>query len=342
MVPVLDQHNNPLFPCKERRARAILSRNEAVVCWQKGIFCIKLTRKETEKREEYPALALGVDPGSKREGYTVITEKLVVLNITTNTPDWVKAHIKTRRDLRRSRRQRKTPYRKMRANRATLSKANRIPPSTRARWQAKLRIIKQLQKILPITHINVEDIKAIAKEGKEKWNKSFSPLEVGKNWFYSEVEKLGITLIKTEGTETKKHRDNRGFGKTKGKQKLDYVWEAHNSDSHSLAEIALGIQVKPFKGLHKIQFLEYHRRALHKQNPQKNGFRKKDGSTISLGLSRGSIVRYEDVLRYIGGSSKGRISLHNIETGARITQNARKEDVKLLYTSKHTTQFVRA
>jgi len=342
MVPVIDQTGKPLFPCKERRARCLMQRKEAVAYWQKGIFCIRLVRKETDKREEYQPIALGIDTGSKREGYTVLTPSATVLNITTNTPDWVKAHVETRRSLRRARRQRKTPYRKCRENRATLRKPNRIPPSTKARWQAKLRIISILQRILPITHINVEDIAAVSKTGKANWNLNFSPLEVGKEWFYGEVEKLGVRLSKTEGTDTKKHRDNRGFKKLTGKQKMLYTWEAHNCDSHSLAEMVLKQQVKPFLGLYQVEFLEYYRRQLHKQNPKKGGIRKPYGTTVSLGLPRGSTVRYRNKLAYLGGTSKGRLSLHTIETGKRITQNAKKADVQMLHSAKHTTQFIRS
>ena len=96
-VPVISADGKPLMPCKERRARCLMSRGEAKPYWQKSIFCIKLTRKETEKREEYPKVVLGIDPGSKREGYTVASEKGVVLNITTNTPNWVKSHIEAKR-----------------------------------------------------------------------------------------------------------------------------------------------------------------------------------------------------------------------------------------------------
>jgi hypothetical protein len=337
VVPVLDQNNKPLFPCKERRAKALLSRREALVYWQKGIFCIKLTRKETEKREKYPAVALGVDPGSKREGYTVATDKAVVLNITTNTPSWVKDHLETRRILRRSRRSRKTPYRPCRENRATLRVA-RIPPSTKARWDVKLRLVKRLLKILPITIINVEDIKAISKEGKKKWNVSFSPLEVGKTWFYSEIEKLVIKLIKTEGFDTKAQRDIRGFAKSKSK--LDYVWETHNVDSHALCELALNKNIEPYKGLYRIDFLEYHRRQLHVQNPTKNNIRKQYGGTVSLGLPRGSVAKVKNKLCYIGGTSKGKVSVHSIISGKRINKNIYLKDIEIMYNNKQRTQFL--
>lgn len=335
MVPVLDQNKQPLMPCSEKRARRLMEKGEAVAYWQIGIFCIRLL-KEPSNRHSQP-VALGIDPGSKREGYTVATEKHVVLNITTNTPNWVKEHVETRRILRRSRRSRKTPYRMCRSNRSTLRSANRVPPSTKARWNAKLRIIKQLQKILRITIINVEDICAITKEGKTKWNQSFSPLEIGKQWFYSEVEKLGVELVKTEGYDTKAHRDIRGFKKSK--EKLEYIWEAHNVDSHSLAEMVLKANVKPFLGMYKIQFLEYHRRQLHVANYAKGGKRKPYGTTVSLDLQRGSTVIYKNQLAYIGGSSKGKIAIHDIETGKRINQNGKRTDIVLLYARKYTTTY---
>ncbi len=336
MVPVLDSNKKPLMPCSEKRARRLMEKKEAIAYWQKGIFCIKLLKEPSDRK--YQAVALGIDPGSKREGYTAATEKDIVLNITTNTPTWVKGHIETRRTLRRSRRNRKTPYRACRSNRSTLKKLNRIPPSTKARWQAKLRVIKQLLKILPITVINVEDIKAATKLGKKKWNVSFSPLEQGKNWFYTELQTLVPQLIKTEGKETKQHRDSRGFEKSK--KKLDYIWEAHNSDSHSLAEIAIRKEVKPFYGMYKVEFLEYHRRQLHVQNPIKGNVRKKYGTTVSLGMSRGSVLRYEGELTYLGGSSKGKVSIHDIITGKRITQNADKRDIKVLHITKQRTQLL--
>ena len=95
MVPVVDTNNIPLMPCSEKRARHLMSKGQAKPYWQKGIFCIKLLKEPSNRK--YQEVALGVDPGSKREGYTVATSKSVILNITTNTPDWVKAHVETRK-----------------------------------------------------------------------------------------------------------------------------------------------------------------------------------------------------------------------------------------------------
>lgn len=128
MVPVLDANKLPLMPCDEKRARKLMEKGQAIAFWQKGIFCIKLLKEPSQR--EFQPIVLGVDPGSKREGYSVLTETKVVINITTNTPDWVSKHVEARRMLRRGRRSRKTPYRASRQNRATLRRKGRIPPST--------------------------------------------------------------------------------------------------------------------------------------------------------------------------------------------------------------------
>ena len=336
-VPVLSEEYKALFPTSERRAKRLMERGEAKPYWRKGIFCILLIRKESNKREEYKDVVVGIDTGSKREAYTVATEKSVVLNITTNTPEWVKESVETRRSLRRSRRQRKTPYRKCRSNR---SKITFIPPSTKARWDCKLRILKILTSILPITKINIEDVAAKTKKDSPKWNESFSPLEVGKNYLYNKIEEIypNVVLIKTKGYDTKTHRDKRGF--VKSKDKLNYIWEAHNVDSHSLCEMVLEKPISPYYGIYRIDFLKYNRRQLHVQNPIKGNVRKKYGGTVSLSIPRGSVVKYKDKLAYVGGSSKGRLSIHSIITGKRLSQNINKKDLAMLNNNKYRTQFL--
>ena len=340
MVPVLSENNLPLFPCKERRARSLMAKGEAKVYWQKGIFCIKLVRKESNQREEYPEIILGLDPGSKREGYTVACEKGVVLNLTTNTKNWVKNHLESRRILRRTRRRRNTPYRAQRLNRATLKKS-KIPPSTKVRWDTKLQMIKYLSSIIPINQINIEDIKAQSLPGKKKWNKSFSPLQSGKKYFDEQVQLKfpKVVLSKTLGFDTKKHRDKNNY--IKSKKKLDYAWEAHNVDSHSLCEITLGKNIKVFKGLYKIEFLEYFRRQLHVQNPLKGNFRKKFGGTVSLGMSRGSFLVYKNKnIYFLGGTSSNRVTLLSPLSGKRVNRMAKISDIKILYTNNKICNFV--
>jgi len=50
-----------------------------------------------------------------------------------------------------------------------------------------------------------------------------------------------------------------------------------------------------------------------------------------MSFKRGGLVKHKKYgLCYVGGSSKGRISLYNIKTGQRLCQNAKIEDTKFL------------
>src|SRR5258708_39763082 len=88
------------------------------------------------------------------------------------------------RQKRRTGRGRKTPCRQPRANR--LRNARKLPPSTKARWQWKLRLAHWLCSFYPISVFIVEDIKAVTK-GKRRWDRFFSPPEGGKGWVFQEL-----------------------------------------------------------------------------------------------------------------------------------------------------------
>jgi hypothetical protein len=94
--------------------------------------------------------------------------------------------------------------------------------------------------------------------------------------------------------------------------------------------------------MYTFENFKFSRRQLHVQNPIKKGVRKEYGSTVSLGIPRGSLVVHPKFgMSYIGGTSKGRISLHCLK-GKRLTQGAKKEDLKILNTNKWRTQFLLA
>jgi hypothetical protein len=336
MVPVLSKTKVPLMPCSEKRARKLMSRGEAKPYWTRGIFCIILQRdpKSTHKQE----VAVGVDPGSKRTGVTVVSNgNKVVMNFLFNAPHWVKKNVELRKILRRGRRGRKTPYRKCRFNRIT--SINRIPPSTKARWEAHLRIIRFLGKILPLTDIFIEDIQAKTRKGKRKYNVNFSPLEVGKKYFEKKINELHLEFHKFQGYSTSKWRKAAGYKKTS--KKLDDVWEAHNVDSHCLCEMAYCHTIKPSKKIYRCDFLQFSRRQLHVTNALKGGVRKLYGSTISMGIPRGMLVRHPKYeLCLIGGNSKGRLSVHSRMDNKRLAQNVKKEDCILLEKQVWTTRLL--
>jgi hypothetical protein len=142
----------------------------------------------------------------------------------------------------------------------------RLPPSTRARWHWKLRLATFLCQLFPVSVFVVEDIKATTRS-KRRWDQSFSPLEVGKHWFYGELSKLAPVQTK-QGYETKELRERLGL------KKLAEVWEAHCVDAWVLAHSAVGGHKTPDnRRVVCIAPLNWHHRQLHRFEPEKRGKR---------------------------------------------------------------------
>ncbi len=332
-VPVVDSNQKPLMPCHPARARELVRNGKALRRFNKGMFYILLVDRQGGVTQ---SLTVGIDPGSKKEAFTVKSEYHTFLNIQSDSVTWVKDALETRRQMRRARRNRTTPCRKPRFNHAKGS----LSPSTKARWQWKLRIVNWLRKMYPITDFVVEDIKAKT-TGKRRWDMSFSPLEVGKHWFYSEIKKLGDLTLK-QGWETKELRNNVGLKKSSNK--MAEAFNAHCLDSWVLANSRVGGHVLPdSKQMFLITPLRLHRRQLHALQPSKGGIRKAYGGTRSLGFKRGSLVQHSKLgLVYVGGTSKDRISLHSLADGRRLCQNAVPEDCKFLAFNSWRTRLLPA
>ena len=331
-VPVVDRNQKALMPTTPNRATNWIKSRKATPFWKKGIFCVRLNQEPSGRNLQ--SICVGIDPGSKKEAFTIKSESHTYLNIQTDAVTWVKDAVKTRREMRRARRFRTTPCRQPRFN---LAKGG-LPPSTKARWQWKLRICKWLQKMFPITDFIVEDIKART-TGKRRWDRSFSPLEIGKQWFYDQLSKLGCIGTK-RGFETKELRDNAGLKKSSNK--MSETFEAHCVDSWVLANSWVGGHTIPDnKEMLLITPLRFHRRQLHMLQPAIGGIRKLYGGTRSLGLKRGSLVKHPIFgLTYIGGTMKNRISLHSLADGRRLCQNAFPTDCKFLTYNSWRTRLL--
>ena len=323
-VPVLNKQNQPLMPTRIGRAQRWVNSGKGTFFWKKGVFCVRLNVEPSDNKIQQ--IAVGIDPGSKREAYTVKSNAHTYLNVLIETPDWIKDALEVRRTMRRARRFRNCRRRECKFDNRH---KNFLPPSTKARWALKLRICKNLLKTFPIEEYAVEDVCAITKSGKRKWNVSFSPLEVGKKYFYEELSKIGKLTIK-KGYETKDLRDSLNLKKTK--DKLSDKFSAHNVDSWVLANHLVGGHLKPDnENILKLIPLQFHRRQLHALQPSIGGERRLYGGTMSLGFKRGSLVKHKKYgIMYVGGNSKDRISVHNIWTGKRISQNVKTCDCKFL------------
>lgn len=310
-----------LMPCCPARARRLIASREATPFIHKGVFCIRLNRAPSDNKIQ--PVNIGVDPGSKKEGISITTQTKTVINIQLDAVTWVKNALESRKLLRNTRRNRNTPCRTPKSNG---NEVGFIPPSTKARWQLKLNLIRSLKQIFPISTCVVEDIKAPTKPDKKNWNTNFSPLEVGKKWFYSELEHLRLNVVLKQGFETAELRKQHGLHKSK--DKMSNKFDAHCVDSWILSAYNADILPILDKPMLLIKPMQFHRRQLHVFQPTKSGIRKSYGSTRSIGFRRGSIVSH---LKYgvctVGGTSKNKISLHNLQTGNRLCQNASHSDI---------------
>jgi hypothetical protein len=201
-----------------------------------------------------------------------------------------------------------------------------LPPSTKARWQWKLRLCRWLAQLFPISSFIVEDIKA-ATTGKRRWDVWFSPLEVGKHWFYAELRRLAPVQTK-QGWETKQLRDTLGLPKSHNK--LAETFSAHCVDAWVLAWSLVGGPTQPDNTrLLCLTPPRWHRRQLHRLQPQRGGIRPPYGATRSLGFTRGTLAQHPKYgLVYVGGTFRGRLSLHSLSDGKRLSQKAKPADCR--------------
>jgi len=212
-------------------------------------------------------MCLGIDPGSKFDGYTVLTDQEIVTSGMAILPD-IRKKVETRRMLRKNRRYRKNRRRKACAK--DTKKAGWISPTQRAKVEFRLTLIRRYLNLYPITHFAVEDVKF--NHYKKRWGKHFSGVEIGKTILYTELEKLG-TLYKFAGWQTKELRDREGLKKSSNKDKLSF--ESHAVDAAVIAGEVIGytgdFSVPEFWVFKRPSL---RRRSLHLQNPQKGGVRR--------------------------------------------------------------------
>ncbi len=333
-VPVIGQDQQPLMPTTPARARKWIKSGRATPFWKGGIFCVRLNIGPVAR--EVQPIAVGIDPESLREGYSVVSAAHTYVNIQAEARQGVKEAERDSSLMRRTRRKRKTPCRQPRPNRH--QSKQKLPPSTRARGPWKLRLARFLCQLFPVSVFVVEDIKAHT-AGKKRWDQSFSPLEVGKQWFYAELGQLATVQAK-QGHETKALRDQLGLKKTR--KKLAEIWEAHCVDSWVLASSAVGGSASTDnKWLVCMAVFVWHHRQLHRFQPEKGGKRKPYGGTLSQGIKRGTLVKHPKWGKAtVGGTMDGKLSLHHPETNKRLTQTACVADCTLITLLRWRTRLV--
>lgn len=154
-VYVISKTGQPLMPTQRfGKVRRLLKNKQAKVM-RRCPFTIKLLYEpETEIVQE---VILGQDTGSKHVGTACIGNDKILYQSQAQLRTDIKSKMDSRKSLRRTRRNRKTRYRKPRfLNRANSTKKDRLPPSIRHKVQAHIDEIEFCKKILPISKIVLE------------------------------------------------------------------------------------------------------------------------------------------------------------------------------------------
>src|SRR4028119_726938 len=154
-VLVLDTDRKPLTPCKPSMARKLLSAGKAKV-FRIYPFTIILSKRVDGMPEP---MELKLDPGSRTTGIALIQDgKVVWGGELTHRGLAIKSGLDSRRAIRRSRRNRKTRYRKPRFLNRKLS-SGWLAPSVQHRVLTTLTWVNRLRRYAPIKGISQELVK---------------------------------------------------------------------------------------------------------------------------------------------------------------------------------------
>jgi N6-L-threonylcarbamoyladenine synthase len=135
------------------RVRRLLQSRRAIIISYKP-FTIQLTYNTPNIVQ---GVSLGVDTGSKHIGLSATTSKHALFEAQVELRTDISRKLALRKELRRSRRSRKTRYRPCRyLNRIARKRTGWIAPSIRYKIQAHVYWIHKICNILPITSICIE------------------------------------------------------------------------------------------------------------------------------------------------------------------------------------------
>lgn len=214
MVYVQDIDGKPLMPTtRHGKVRRLLKSNKAVVV-NLCPFTIRLTYISDSYKQE---IVLGVDAGTKHVGLSATTKSKELYSSEVILRNDIVDLLSTRRELRRTRRNR-LRYRKPRFNNRVKNKRpGWIAPSVRYKVDAHIRVIENICSILPISRIVIE----VAQFDTQKIN---NPNISGKE--YQEGDQLGFWNVR----EYVLARDGHKCQYCKGKSK-DSILNVHHIES---------------------------------------------------------------------------------------------------------------
>lgn len=229
-VFVVGLDGRPLVPTTPAKARKLLKGGQAEKCWSKfgtfGIRMLVVTRKET------PETSLGVDLGTKFEGYAIVSGNENSLSVKLDLPDKkeIVRKLEERRNLRKARRFRNCRRRACRFDNRN-KRAGWLAPSQAVIVGSRLKVIREFLRIYPVFLVGIEDVRF--DHARHRWGSNFSTVEIGKARIREEFASRNIEIFEFTGYQTQELRKKYGYRKTRGKAADRF--EAHCSDALALA-----------------------------------------------------------------------------------------------------------
>ena len=153
VVYVLNKHGKPLMPCSPCKARKLLRQGKAKVKRTEP-FTIQLLYGSSGYTQD---ITLGIDAGSRHIGVSATTKKKELYAADVEIRNDITDKLSTRRQNRRSRRNRKTRYRKSKfQNRVKSKHKGWLAPSIESKINSHFRVVRDVYKMIPINRIVVE------------------------------------------------------------------------------------------------------------------------------------------------------------------------------------------
>ena len=260
LVYVLNKNGQPLMPTNRcGKVRRMLKSGLAVVV-KRCPFTIRLNYETTNVVQE---VTLGVDAGSKTIGLSATTDKKELYASNVELRNDIVDLLSTRRENRRTRRNRKTRYRQARFNNRRRDDGW-LAPSIENKIDTHLKVVADIHSILPVSRIVVEtasfDIQKIknpAIQGEE----------------YQQGEQLEFWNVR----EYVLFRDNHTCQACKGRSK-DKVLNVHHIESRKVGGDAPNNLITLCETCHK----KYHRGELKLPANIKRGMKFNDAAFMGI------------------------------------------------------------
>ena len=260
MVYVLNINGQPLMPtARHGKVRRLLRDKKAKVI-KRCPFTIQLLYETLNVTQD---ITLGVDAGSKHIGLSAATDNKELYAAEVELRNEIVDLLSTRRENRRTRRNRKTRYRKPRFDNRECGDGW-LAPSVQNKVDTHLTVIRRVHEILPITKIIVEvaafDIQKIK-------NPEIEGVE------YQQGEQLGFWNVR----EYVLFRDGHTCQCCKGKSK-DKILNVHHIESRKIGGDAPNNLITLCETCHK----DYHEGTVQLPKTIKRGMAFRDATFMGI------------------------------------------------------------